>query len=62
MGLCLAPAYLTGPCIIKLIGVADLRSSALEMAPLVAINDKLTDSLGFNPNYTWLTRAKTWHL
>lgn len=56
------PAYLTGPSIIKLIGVADLRSSAPAMAPLVAVNDKLTDSPGFNPNYTWLTRAKTWHL
>lgn len=51
-------AYLTVPSIIKLIGVADLCSSAAEMAPLVAINDKLTDSMGFNPNYTWLTRAK----
>lgn len=50
------------PSIIKLIGVADLGSSALEMAPLVAINDRLTDSLGFNPNYTWESRAKTEHL
>lgn len=62
MCLRLAPAYLTGPRIIKLIGVGDLRSSPPEMAPLVAVNDKLTDSLGFNPNYTWTTRAKTWHL
>lgn len=53
------PAYLTVPSIIKLIGVADLRSSAAAMAPLVAVNDKLTDSRGFNPNYTWITAAKT---
>lgn len=58
----LAPAYLTSPGIMKLIGVADLHSSAPEMASLVAINDNLTDSLGFNPNYTWLTGAKTENL